>query len=148
MKRGERYALHLKQTRRRVLRAIRRISFEADPFSTTLSLDRKSKLWVGLSVICRDTGEPVTIRFGNELPLLFLSDEEVVDWIYMRVRAAWVHELNEALFVDGARRRDLHDERGNTIDPPEDRLLRDVQYVGIRLATLLRDAKELSERIQ
>lgn len=75
---------------------------------------------VRLDVVDRDTGEEVTLAFRWDFPPLLLSREQALDWIYACVREAWVHELNEALFVDGKRRRDLHNASGQTISPPDD----------------------------
>lgn len=77
-------------------------------------------LHVHLDTLERDTGDPITLDLRWDLPLFLASREHAVDWIYTHVRDSWVHELNEALFVQGARRQDLHNEEGQTILPPDE----------------------------
>ena len=82
---------------------------------------RGSKFFVYLDTCNRDTGEPCVIRMSWTIPPATEATEEMwLDWIYWCVKYAWVHELNEAMHLDGKRRRDLHDETGRTIPPPGD----------------------------
>jgi len=92
---------------------------------------------VHLDCAHRDTGVESTLDLRWDLPPLLLSREHALDWIYACIREAWVHELNEALFVDGARRRDLHNERGQTILPPDKAAGSAVDAFKLELATFL-----------
>ncbi len=92
---------------------------------------------VQLDIFDRDTGTPVTIDLRDDLPTFLISREHALDWIYARVRDAWVHELNEALFVDGTRRRELHNARGQTIPPPDEAARSELDAFKVQLATFL-----------
>lgn len=55
-----------------------------------------------------DTGGTATIT--HYLPLdASLADDEVIAFVRAAVRAIWLHEADEALHVDGARRWDPHE---------------------------------------
>jgi hypothetical protein len=69
---------------------------------------RSPRLYVRIETHHRDSGELISIQLGDDIPITITSREEATEFIYDRVRHAWIHELNEAMFVDGARRRDLH----------------------------------------
>jgi hypothetical protein len=105
-----------------VARAIDSIALVHPAIDTAIALGSDDRLEICIRVPERDTGEEVEFCFYLEVPWIALSRtpsrDEVVDWIYDRLRDAWVHELNEALHVDGARRRDLHDERGRALTLP------------------------------
>lgn len=75
---------------------------------------------IQIDTLNRETGDPSTIDLRWDMPPLLSSREHALDWIYSCARDAWVHELNEALFVDGARRRELHNGDGQTIPPPDE----------------------------
>ena len=75
---------------------------------------------IQIDTLNRETGNPSTIDLRWDMPPLLSSREHALDWIYSCARDAWVHELNEALFVDGARRRELHSGTGQTIPPPDE----------------------------
>jgi hypothetical protein len=102
-----------------VLQAVRSIDFVHAAIKTELLVEPDG-FHVRLDVANRETGEPVTLDLRWNLPPFLISREHAIDWIYACVREAWVHELNEALFVDGARRRDLHNGSGQTIPPPDE----------------------------
>lgn len=59
---------------------------------------------------------PVTLQVADDVPAEIETRAQAIAWIYDRVRAAWIHELNEALHLDGVRRRDLHWPDGKTVD--------------------------------
>lgn len=99
--------------------AARSIDFVHAAIPTRLVVEADG-LHVQIETVHRDSGEAVTIDLRSDVPTCLPSREFALDWIYSCVREAWVHELNEALFVDGARRRDLHNHRGQTIPPPEE----------------------------
>jgi len=95
------------------------ISFSNAPIPTKLTLSANA-LRVWLDVRDRQDGSQIRVRLGFYLPAQFPPREVAIEWIYACVQHAWVHELEECFFVDGARRRDMHDERGNTKSPPND----------------------------
>jgi len=70
--------------------------------------EHRGRLHVTLVTRHRDSGAEIAIEFGDDIPLTISTPEEALDFVYDRARHAWVHELNEALHVDGKRRRDLH----------------------------------------
>ena len=88
-------------------RAISRIRFTYAAIPTTLTFD-EDRFAVDLVALDRETGESTTVRLLYWLPPVLASQDAAVEWIYRCVREGWVHELNEAIFVDGTRRRDLH----------------------------------------
>lgn len=90
-----------------------------------------------LDVSERETGKPVTLDLRWDLPPFLISRDHALDWIYDCVREAWVHELNEALFVDDVRRRDLHNSRGQTIRPPDEAARSELDAFKIQLAAFL-----------
>jgi len=100
--------------------SLRLIDLRHPAIFTLLELTRFG-LRITVSTRDRETGSPIGITFTHKLPppssLPFLTSEIVIEWIYACIRDAWVHELNEALFVRGKRRRDLHDGKGKTIRP-------------------------------
>jgi hypothetical protein len=102
-----------------IKQATREISFAHPAIVTELAVKR-GHLLVTISTPDRDTGKKVRLEFRWELPLFLFGPEHAVDWIYETVRHAWVHELNEALFVNGVRRRDLHDNQNRTLSPPDE----------------------------
>lgn len=80
-----------------------------------------SKFFVYVDTRDRDSGESRTVRFAWNIPASINASRDMwIDWIRWCVKYAWVHELDEALFVDGKRRHDLHDGHGNTIPHPDD----------------------------
>jgi len=102
-----------------------RISVESDGFHVQIDTrDRK-------------TGEPCMIDLRWDLPPILNDREHALDWIYACVREAWVHELNEALFVDGKRRRELHDDQGRTIAPPDEAARSELDTFKVKLARFL-----------
>ena len=103
------------------LQAAESIDFVHAAIKTKVAIEPDG-LHVHLDTPERDTGELITIDLRWDLPPFLASHEHAVDWIYTNVRDAWVHELNEALFVQGARRQDLHNEEGRTILPPDEDL--------------------------
>jgi hypothetical protein len=120
--------------------AIKSISFAACPFHTEIKLDRRrNKFYVQLNSNDRETGEPAVISFISDVPLL-TSLKQAIDWIYARTRDAWIHELNEVFFVDGAQRYDLHD-NGCLVIPPDEakrrQLLGELEALKIRFADLI-----------
>lgn len=118
--------------------AIRSISFPSCPFHTKIKRDRRSgKFHVTIDIIDRKTGEPAQAQFGWNLPMYLFSTEHAVDWIYQRVRETWLHELNEIFFVDGKRRRDLHDAEGFAIMPPEELAYHELIAFKAQLAAFL-----------
>lgn len=64
----------------------------------------------------RDSGDDIIVQLGDPIPHTIETADEALDFIYERVRAAWLHELNEAMHVLGVRRMDLHDDQGNTLE--------------------------------
>lgn len=132
----------VRKTRKFIRSAVDRVSFAADPFGTKLSLARQ-RLWVSIQVVGVDTHEAAAVSFGSVFPTCLLSEDEAIEWICVCVRSAWIHELNEMLCVDGRRRRDLHDDRGSTIAPPEDEILGNLRVFKARLDTFLRDARQI-----
>lgn len=118
--------------------AIRSVSFPSCPFHTKIKRDRKSgKFQVTIDIVDRKTGEPACAQFGWNLPVFLSSTEHAVDWIYQCVRETWVHELNEIFFVDGKRRRDLHDAEWFAILPPEEVAYHELSAFKIQLAAFL-----------
>jgi hypothetical protein len=92
--------------------------------STWVSVSPDGQLEITMQILERDTGERAGIRLCWDFPHWGSwpsppTRDRIVDWIYLCLHDAWVHELNEALHVDGVRRRDLHDERGDAVPPPE-----------------------------
>lgn len=100
--------------------AVTRVSFVRSAINTAISLEADG-FHVHLCTRHRDTNEEICIDLRWDFPRRLSSFDDAVDWIYSCVREAWVHELNEALFVDGTRRRDLHDEQGRTVMPPDEK---------------------------
>jgi len=92
---------------------------------------------VQLDIFDRETGAPVAIDLRWDMPPLLISREHALDWIYSCVRDAWVHELNEALFVDGTRRRELHNDHGQTIPPPDEAARGELDSFKVQLAAFL-----------
>jgi len=72
------------------------------------TLEQRGRLCVTLMTRDRASGEEIAVQFGDDIPLTISTVEDAIDFVYDRARHAWVHELNEALHVDGERRRDLH----------------------------------------
>jgi|ERR1700751_2873026 len=105
-----------------ILEAVESIDFVNAAIKTEIHVEPDG-FHVRLDIFDRETGDPGVLDLRWDLPPFFASREQALDWIYARVREAWVHELNEALFVDGTRRRDLHNARGQTITPPEETIL-------------------------
>jgi hypothetical protein len=124
--------------RKLLLRTAREITFVNAALCTRLVV-ASDGLHVKLDTRHRDTGEEITVDLRWELPPLLLSREQALDWIYACVREAWVHELNEALFVSGVRRRDLHDGQGKTILPPDN----EVTVFKMQLAAFLMGRQSL-----
>jgi hypothetical protein len=112
-------ALDAREARSRalVLEAMRAVSFRYPALGTSLCIEF-DYFRVVLETRNRDTGDSVSIGIGDMLPTTIETFEHAVDWIYARVRDAWVHELNEALYVHGKRRRDLHRDDGKTVPAP------------------------------
>lgn len=108
-----------KAARDLIVRAIGDISFVNSAIRTEIHVEPDG-FHVRVDTYDRDSGEPVTADLRDDIPPFLLSRDHAIDWIYGRVRNAWVHELNEAMFVDGTRRRDLHDADGRTIAPPDE----------------------------
>lgn len=124
--------------RRLVEAAIERVSFGGCPFVTEISLDRTlGKLYTVINIVNRETGEPGSAQFSDSLPPVLASVEHAIDWIYARVRNVWIHELNEVFLVDGKQRRDLHDDKGGTIYPPEDVSRNELAEFKLQLAAFL-----------
>jgi hypothetical protein len=100
-----------------LLEVLRSVSFRRPAIPTIIALEADG-FHVRLQTFQRETGESVTIDIRSTCPPILNSIDEALDWIYARVRDAWVHELNEALFVHGKRRRDLHHDDGALIPAP------------------------------
>jgi hypothetical protein len=121
--------------------AIGRVSFWSCPFNTEMKLDRDDgKFHVLINIVNLDNAETGTSDFSWKLPPILVSGEHAIEWIYGCVREAWVHELNEVFFVDGARRRDLHDAEGRTVVPPEEADRNELDAFKIQLAAFLMGA--------
>ena len=109
-------------TSRRFLRsAIRSVSFVNSTIPTVVRYE-DGKICVNLIITDRDTGvvgAAIEFTFNPAQPGINLTSKELaIEWIYQVVRYTWVHELNEAMYVNGRRRRDLHDGQGRAIPPP------------------------------
>lgn len=128
-----------KAARELIVQAVRDITFVHAAISTELVIEPDG-FHVSLVIFDRETGEPCAIDLRWDLPPFLLSHEHAIDWIYTCVREAWVHELNEALFVDGIRRRNLHNDRGQTILPPDEVASSDLNTFKIQLAAFLMGA--------
>jgi hypothetical protein len=102
-------------------RAIRRVSFTKHAMGTSVSLGRNGKLHVTLANITSIGGKgrsSITVTF-SDAPIMF-SEDDAVEWIYLRVKEVWVHELNEMFLLNGHRRNNLHNATAGTLLPPED----------------------------
>ena len=120
--------------------AIARISFAACPFQTEVRLDHDlGKLYTTVAASMPEKSEYDAAQFGDKLPPALASVDHAIEWIYMRVHDVWIHELNEVFLVDGSRRRDLHDEQGDTIPAPEDAGTHALADFKRRLAAFLMD---------
>ena len=119
-----------------IIQAVRSVDFFHPAIKTELLVEPDG-FHVHLDVLDRETGDPVTIDLRWDLPPFLTSREHALDWIYACVREAWVHELNEALFVDGVRRRDLHNGRGQTIPPPDEAARCELDAFKMQLAAFL-----------
>lgn len=127
---------HAKDARNFLRRAAKEITLVRPAIPTTLVIEDEGIL-VTLAVNERDHGKPIGVEFRWAFPSYLTSREHALDWIYECLRVAWTHELNEALFVDGARRRELHDLQGRTIDPPGDALASSLDLFKRQLAAFL-----------
>jgi hypothetical protein len=116
--------------------AVGDLSFAHPAIGTKVVLERDG-LHVQLDSFERETGEASTVDIRTDLPPLLISRDHATDWIYGCVREAWVHELNEALFVDGARRHDLHNDRSQPIRPPDEAARHDLTAFKMQLAAFL-----------
>ena len=125
-----------KAARDLIVRAVRDIDFVHAAIPTKLVIETDG-FHVQIDILDRETGEPCTIDLRWDLPPLLTSREHALDWIYACVRDAWVHELNEALFVDGFRRRELHNNRGQTIPPPDEAAKGELDSFKVQLAAFL-----------
>lgn len=126
----------VKETADLIMQAVRSIDFVHAAIKTKLLIEPDG-LHAHLDVSDRDTGKPVTLDLRWDFPPLLTSREHAIDWIYACVRDAWVHELNEALFVDDVRRRDLHNSRGHTIPPPDEAAQSELDAFKMQLAAFL-----------
>jgi hypothetical protein len=117
-------------------RAVCSINFVHSAIPTRLIV-KADGLHVQIDSFERETGDEVVVDLRYPLPPLLTDRDHAVDWIYAQVRDAWVHELNEALFVDGFRRRNLHDANGQTIPPPEDAARGELHTFKTQLAAFL-----------
>jgi hypothetical protein len=95
------------------------IRFVNAAITTTLSVN-PGGFYVYIDILERDTGAPTTFQARWDIPTTLLSREHATDWIYACVREAWIHELNEAMLVNGVRRRDLHEGEDKSKRPPEE----------------------------
>jgi hypothetical protein len=125
-----------KSARDLIVQAARDITFIHAAIRTELAVEPDG-FHVKIDTVHRETGGEVTIDLRWDLPPFLLSRESALDWIYACVRDAWVHELNEALFVDGRRRRELHNDRGQTIPPPDEAARGALDSFKVQLATFL-----------
>jgi hypothetical protein len=117
----------LERTHDLLTRAVAEVSFVNVALPTRLRLSRgdheddtglkgRTRLYVIVATLERDSGEEVEAQFGDDAPVAIETYQQAVDFVYERVRSAWIHELNEAMFVDGVRRRNLHQDNGSTIE--------------------------------
>lgn len=117
------------------------IRFVNAAISTTLAVN-PGGLYVYIDIMERDTGEPTTFQARWDIPTTLLSREHATDWIYACVREAWIHELNEAMFVNGVRRRDLHEGETKSKRPPEeiDAVQIEIEHLKMQLVGFLQTA--------
>jgi hypothetical protein len=104
-----------------------RFEFRRAPFPIRLSLASRSgslELLVVVDVPDRDTGEPITVRHAWPIPALCSgAGEDAGDvlpcdfhrFVLERVDAAVLHELDEAVHIDGARARPTHPTPRHTV---------------------------------
>jgi len=97
------------------------ISFVNATIPTSLSMTQK-QLRVLISTRHRHNGDPMTLQAGWNFPREGISTREhAISWVVACVRETWVHELHEAIFVNGTRRNDLHVPGTVSIrQPPQD----------------------------
>jgi len=137
-----------KAARDLIIQATQDISLVHPAIRTELAV-KPAVFRVRLDILNRETGKPCTIDFTWPLPPLLSSREHALDWIYACVRDAWVHELNEALFVDGIRRHELHTDGGQVIPPPgEDARAGDLASFKVQLAAFLSGSAPVTGRPQ
>lgn len=67
-------------------------------------------LLIIVTVPHRSTGEEVRVTFWYLVPKNVVLDsvDSILRWVRDRVQATWMHELDEAMYVDGSRYRDPH----------------------------------------
>jgi len=64
---------------------------------------------VELTVRCHETGEMITVKTSRPVqPLLMLTDDEAADIVRDLVRIALMHEIDEAITINGKRVFDPH----------------------------------------
>ena len=102
--------------------AVPSVSFVNATIPTRIWLGDDGKTHVSMDVIDRDTGKKAAVEFTWDPPPVLTSQAQAIEWIYEIVRYGWVHEINEAMHVDGKRWRDLHDVNGSALPPPGERL--------------------------
>jgi hypothetical protein len=125
-----------KAARKLIVLAAHDVDFVHAAITTRLVIEPDG-FHVQIDTANRETGDPCTIDLRWNMPPFLASREHALDWIYSCVRDAWVHELNEALFVDGIRRRELHTDHGKLIPPPDEAVRAELDSFKVQLATFL-----------